>query len=449
MDALALTALPEDPPIAAAPAGTTAAKLLGTASSKAAAVLMAGVTTILASRALGPSGRGTYFVLVTLATTATTVGHMSVEHAQIFLWSKAEQRPRLEANAVVLGVFIGLSAALVAWAVTHTVYRAALPGSHGNMVVVVLAAIPIAMMSLYLNGILVLHGRIGRVNIGMLISAVLQCAITAALVGWGELTVPRAIAIWLIGVVVPFCVALSAVRPRFAKFSLPVAVREVGVGLRLHIGMVSLVLLYRVDVFLLNSRVSDAQLGLYSVAVVIAELAFLITDSVAQVALPRQVTGPLDESGQLTARLARTNLVGSVIVVVAIVSSSGVLIPVLFGRPFAGSFAALVALCPGIIGLAVTRPVGGFLIRLGQPLRMSAVYASAMVLNVGLNLVLIPHFGIVGAALASSAAYVALAVVNVSWLVRAGRLPLRTLVPMLGDIRDPMNALTSRLRQRV
>jgi len=66
---------------------------------------------------------------------------------------------------------------------------------------------------------------------------------------------------------------------------------------------------------------------------------------------------------------------------------------------------------------------------------MSAISVTALVVNVVLNLALIPAYGIVGCAVASSIGYGLLGGLQVAWFLRATGLPARVLLPGRAEVR--------------
>ncbi len=86
---------------------------------------------------------------------------------------------------------------------------------------------------------------------------------------------------------------------------------------------------------------------------------------------------------------------------------------------------ALWALLPGIVAMAAQRSCGIFLVKRDHPWLISGLLGLAVGVNVLLNLVLIPRWGAVGAALASSASYVLSAAVFVLWVTRAAGRPFQ------------------------
>ena len=150
-------------------------------------------------------------------------------------------------------------------------------------------------------------------------------------------------------------------------------------------------------------------MGLYPLAVTVPELTYTSTDDISQVMLPHQTDLSIEESAELTVRLVCTNaLVGNLSSVVTIVASEFVLLTVL-GDKYSGVLEPLAVLMPGVVPLAAVRSAYGSLLRLDRPLTTSITAGGAMVLDLDLNLLLIPELGAVGSPLASSVACTALA----------------------------------------
>jgi O-antigen/teichoic acid export membrane protein len=439
----------EPPPLASEAGGGVAAsggaswKVLGTASSRLVILIVGGLTSVVISRALRPEGRGSYYVVVTVATTAMTLGHLSIEQAQTYLWARGADRRALAGNAVALGTGNGLIAAAVAWGAVQLAGQARLPVAGGWVLPVALVGVPTGIAVLYTGQLLLLADRIGRYNTGKLVSAVMQCGLLLGLVAADRLTVGAVVACWVIGLALPLVFYVPEVRPR--AVSMPLAREALRVGARYHAGMAALFLLWRVDVFLLNAQVSKAQIGLYSLAVTLAEMTYQLTDSVALSVLPRQVELAMDESARFTARVVRTNFVLSALAIVVLVVVSPVVIPLVFGTAYRGAVRPLMLLAPGIVALTASRTIQPYLVRLNRPWLASGLTVGALVVNVVLNLVLIPDFGIKGASLASTLAYAGLGLSGIVWLVRSSVIGWADLVPRAQDFREPLATLSRRL----
>lgn len=428
---------------------STGAKLIGTASARAISLGVTAIATTLVMRRLGPAQSGAYFVLITIATTTVAIGHLSVMHAYVYFWSRGDDRRSLGANAVGLGLASGCIASLTAWLLVRFLGPDMIPiGGRYALLAAALVAVPASIVFLYLSALLALDDRIGRVNAANLFGTLVPFSIVVGLFATDHLTLALAVVVWACFSILPALGILSSFGARPHHFSRSLAMEALKLGGQYHVSMVALFLLLRVDVFLLNSQVSESQVGLYAVAVALVELTFVFTDSLAQVILPRQVADSFPVAAAYTVRVMRASLVASLVVVAGIVVSGPYVVPLLFGEDFGGSVAAVFSLAPGIVAFATIRTVGGVLIRLNRPLLISAVTAGAMAVNVILNVLLIPHLGIVGAGIASSVAYSLLASFHTIWLIKAASLSPRSLIPRLSDFTNPIAAASASLLVR-
>jgi O-antigen/teichoic acid export membrane protein len=304
-----------------------------------------------------------------------------------------------------------------------------MPVSGYALLAVALIAVPFGMTVLYLNNVLVLQARVEMMNRAALLGSVTQCLTLAVLAFTGHLTVAAVVAVWAISMALPLIPILLTVRPRLAERDLGLARRAIGLGVRMHPGVASLYLLYRLDVIILNAMTTPAVVGLYTAAVTIAELTRIVTDTLAQVSLPDQVDRDNDEAVDITVRTTRLSAVLALTAVGGLCLVAPFALPLVYGSAFADSVPALLTLAPGMIALGATRPVGNYLLRLCRPGVSSTLSIVAVVLNVGLNLLLIPRWGMIGCSLASSIGYTAYAAMQVIWFAKATGTPWHRLLP--------------------
>jgi len=222
--------------------------------------------------------------------------------------------------------------------------------------------------------------------------------------------------------------------------------------MRLHLGLISFYLLLRFDVFLVSVYRDPADVGVYSVAVLFAELAWLLTAPLTQAIVPFQAELSAQGAAPLAFKAARFNVALALLLSAAFAATLWFLVPDLYGAQFADSYPAIVLLLPGIVAVSVVRPLTWVLTRLDRPLLYSTMFLAAFALNCALNMALIPALGINGASIASSIAYVALATASVAWALRAGRLGGGDgLLPTRADVatvRAALSGLKARIAAR-
>lgn len=198
----------------------------------------------------------------------------------------------------------------------------------------------------------------------------------------------------------------------------PAAPRMLGTlyryGARVWASSVPRLINVRVDQLVLSvmPAVATAQLGVYAVAASLSWLALPAATAFGAVAFPA-VAGSTDEAA--IRRIERLSLLGSAAAAAAALGlaclAAPFAVPVLFGSDFQGAVTVLWLLAPGTVFLAMNRVLADLLQGRGRPLLTSVGEGSAAVLTVIMLFVLIPRFGIQGAAAASSVAYLGATVI--------------------------------------
>jgi O-antigen/teichoic acid export membrane protein len=396
---------------------------------RACLMVMGAAGGVVIARELQPEGRGAYYVIATIAAITISVGHLSVEQAHVWLWSRTADPRSLAANSLVLGLLVGALAAIITAVTVCALGPRVIPVAGYGMLALALSAIPGAMAVLYLNNILVLRSQVQVVNRGALLGGALQCTVLLLLATTSGLSPGLVILLWAFSVTTPLIVLVPAVRPRLRHWDPSLARQAIGRGLRYHPGLASLFLLFRSDILILDGMTTAAAVGLYSLAVSLAELTRVVTDAIAQIALPRQMNTDHDGAAAATMRVTRLTTVVALVSVGLMCAAAPFLIPVVYGSSFRGSVTPLLVLAPGLLALGATRPIGAFLLRLDRPTLASSMSVAALGLNIALNLVLVPLYGIAGSAAASSIAYAALAALQTAWFLRATGASVRDLLP--------------------
>ena len=202
-------------------------------------------------------------------------------------------------------------------------------------------------------------------------------------------------------------------------------------GLQAHAGTVALFLAYRVDILLVNYFLGPAAAGVYSVALTLSEVLRAIPEAGQMAIYARTATdGQLPVIGSMT----RIILIGTIASSLVVAGLNYWLVPMVFGAAFAPASLAFVALVPGLAGLAVSYTVSPLLVLRGRIRATSGAAIASLVLMIALDLVVIPRWGILGAAGASSAAYCFLAILQVRTVQRDGPFSVTELLPRQADV---------------
>jgi O-antigen/teichoic acid export membrane protein len=124
-----------------------------------------------------------------------------------------------------------------------------------------------------------------------------------------------------------------------------------------------------------------------------------------------------------------TAILGGILIIVADPA-----VNLLYSSRFSASGEVVRVLVPGIVLFSAARVLANDLAARGRPLVNSVIAGISVVCNIALNVLLIPRYGIVGAAWASTASYSVLFVATAAVYRRITHVPLRALaIPSRGD----------------
>ena len=207
---------------------------------------------------------------------------------------------------------------------------------------------------------------------------------------------------------------------------------------------------YRGPVFVVDHFEGKAAVAVYSYAVYIAESVWQVSGSLALVTYPRLGSSTRSEAAALAARVMRHTLVLLGVLCIVLFAAAGVIQEITFPR-YEGMATALRILLPGVFIYGLSQSYSGFYIyQRGMPWMVSAVAGTALVINIGLALLLVPELGINGAAWASATGYAVAIVVALAFFIRSERLspfaPFAVGRAELQDYRDFVRRLRALIR---
>jgi O-antigen/teichoic acid export membrane protein len=188
-------------------------------------------------------------------------------------------------------------------------------------------------------------------------------------------------------------------------------------------------LYFRSDIIFVHYLAGEAEVGAYAAAYRIFEGAMLFPAAVMAVAFPRLARARHVEGSatRLELRLGCLLLTSGVLVAAALWLLDDRIVLLLLGKTFARSALTLRVLALVVPVLFVNYSLTSFVLARGRERRFVGVLATMLVLNVLLNVLLVPRLGGMGAAWATLATEIALLAACVA-LLASGR-PLRKAGP--------------------
>jgi O-antigen/teichoic acid export membrane protein len=171
---------------------------------------------------------------------------------------------------------------------------------------------------------------------------------------------------------------------------------------------------------------------------------------VGVVLFPRLSNTPVEQIHAITARVLRNTLAALLLVIAAMAGVSWFLVPFIYGPAYTASVLPLLILLPGILVMGIYKVIGrNYSSQDRQQVTILAAFL-ALGLNLGLNLILIPLWGVTGAALASTFGYSAAGLVMLAVFRRdTGFGWSELLLPRLSEITGHLRWARAALLERI
>ncbi|CAN5258712.1 hypothetical protein BH10PSE15_BH10PSE15_03530 [soil metagenome] len=200
-------------------------------------------------------------------------------------------------------------------------------------------------------------------------------------------------------------------------------------GVTYAASMIVLMLNYKIMTLLLTKFSTLAAVGLYTQATVVAELIWEIPMAMSSLVLSRGVNAKReDEFSRKVIVLARISFLAAVIVSTGLSLVAPFAFRILFGHEFAKSADLCVILLPGVVAFIVFKILNTDLAGRGKPWAAMMVMAPVLISNIVLGWWMIVHYGVTGAAAASSISYVVAAIGYVLLYSYITHVPLRDIL---------------------
>lgn len=377
--------------------------------------------TILVTRVTGAHGRGIYTLGSSVAILAAMITALGISWAGIYYIGKRlfpladVVSTLLTVSVAAAGVaMVGLASAYVLF--QHTYFKEVSP-TQAVIIVALTALFQLATTSSSI--VLGMNRPIHYAGISM-VQLVVALVIQVILAVSGSLTATSAL------------VALAVGAATSAAFGLVLVGREVPLrlgldsrilrsflnfGIRGYAANLMMFLNYRLDALIVNGLSGVVSLGYYSVATAMAETLWYGANGFALVMFPHVSSLERKEADRITPVVCRNTVFMTLLGAVAMFAISRQLIQFVFGSGMVPALHPLWLLLPGIVTLSAAKVISSYLGGIGKPIYSTYIAAVTVTLTVGLDVLLIPRYGISGAAAASSIVYTCTAIASV-WIFK-------------------------------
>lgn len=388
---------------------------------------------VLLARGLGVVDRGVYALALLLPQMLVTFLNMGVAPATVYFVGRGDRE--LEAAVrgnIALALWTSAGAMLIGLLLALYGGEILFPDVPLKLLLLSILVIPISIHNSYLLAILQGIQDFRAYNSVSMTPQLVTLFLLVLLVWWIPGGPFGAIIAYLGGSITALIVLITLLfrRGNSARMlaiwlDIPYTRQVLGYGLKAHLSNIINFFNYRADIFLLNLFMGASVVGVYSVAVGLAERMWILSSSVSTVMLPRvaALDGAEGTRRQLTPLIARHVFWLSLLMSVVAWGLAKWGIVLLYSSAYLESATALRVLLPGIVGLSVSKILANDIAGRGRPELNSQQSFIAFLVNLIANLFLIPRLGVVGAALATTISYSLLTLTMIFTYCRIAHVP--------------------------
>lgn len=365
---------------------------------------------ILLARVTGARGKGVFSLVVTIVSLLSLLLGMGLSSAAVyFIRSRAASSEQVLRSLLTTALITGVIGMLLLAGTYQTVHLSFLKDLQsaewlGGILLVVPTLLTTALGAIVLG--LNRPSQWALLNATQVLVALLIQAVLAFL---GMLTPASALLAFAAGAWVSACLAYLLVRravPVRIGLDLALFRRMVGYGVRSFVANVFALLNYRLDFLIVAALKGVVAVGYYAVAVAVAEAIWYVANATSTVLFPQVAGSDRTEAARVTRTACRNVFAITLVAVVVLLLVSQPLVDTVFGGAMAPAGLPLRLLLPGILALSLDKVISSYFGGVGKPGYATFLAALSLVPTLLLDLVLVPRWGVSGAAVASTIAYV-------------------------------------------
>lgn len=365
------------------------------------------LVSVMLARLLGAEGKGAIAAILVFPQLVISLGDLGIRQSLAYFIGK-----KLYDNKDIISsiVFLWVLSSLILVGTVFIYFSINLSSRYPwPFLLIALSTIPVGLIIQYSKGVMLGSDNISSINIAQLIQVLFNILTILILVWILKLDVLGALIAQLIYQFIVTIYYIGKINKHYTinlKPVPPIPKELFKKGISFAIVLFVINLNYRVDIMILDIMVSTSEVGVYSVASNIAQLLWQIPSAIGMVLFAKSATTNLQVSSVNRATtIVRFVLPIMVLAGIFLGFLGPLIINILYGAEFIKASNVLMILLPGIIIITISKILHPDLAGRGYPLFSLSLFILTLAINIVLNLILIPIYGINGAALSSSISY--------------------------------------------
>lgn len=375
------------------------------------------VAGVIVARILGPSGRGIYYLAIALGGLITQFGNFGLHASNTYYVSKDRSLlPQLTANSLAVGAGFGVFAALFLLLGSGL----SLLPLQGRLAMLLIPSVALGLIYMLLQNLLLGTGQVTRYNLIEIGQGALGLALISGVIFTGAVHPETVFMAGVVATLGATAFTYRSVRKKFPgrlSISIDLMKRSFRYGAKAYVAALASYLVLRSDVVIIGYILPASEVGYYSIATTMADKLQILPITIGTLLFPKLAAlverAPQWDATRKVARVTSVIMIASVSAAALFARS---IVSVLYGDAFLPAVSSFHILLPGIAFLSTNVILMNYFAARGMPpiTFISPLVASG--LNIALNFILVPRWGIEGAAWSSTVAYGSMLVFSLGYL---------------------------------
>lgn len=410
------------------------------------------ITLAIIAREFGPSGNGIYTLTLLVPSMMAIFLSLGVDPANVYFLGAKKIHPKLAwKETLIISFWIILIVLLLGGFFIYFYSLEILSGVPKETLWLSLAIFPFMMIMGNINGFFQGLQDFKSYNIFLILQPVLSLSFLFLSMIYEDININVALFCYFLSMVITLIFAYKKLQmiikdqcgPNLENYRM----KLLNYGYKVHLSNILALINYRADVFIIGYFLGPAASGIFTIAVLIIEKLWLLSNAVSTVLLPKlsQLSNNGSKKAIITPLVAKFVLLLTFIASIILITIGEFIINMFFGSEYIEAYTCILYLSPGVIVGACSRVLANDIAARGKPELNLATSWITVTINIILNIYLIPIYGIQGAAIATSFAYV------INFLMRLTMHNYLTKIPFYKNIvlnKADYHLLTNMIYQR-
>lgn len=406
-------------------------------------------SSIITARYLGPEKNGIIAALLVYPGLFMTVGSLGIRQSTTyFLGKKIYSEDEIKTAITQIWMFTTVISLIICFVLMRSFSNS---GENILWVLLALAPVPFSLFNTYNSGIFLGNNDIKTFNKINWIPSLLSFLGLVIFVVALKLKVSGALAAAIAGPLFMACILLfknKFIQSFSFNYNWNIIKAMLSLGVVYAVALFVINLNYRIDIIILDKLSTPFELGIYSKGAAITQYLWQIPTVLSTIVFARSSVSKNENNFSIkVAQLLRLSFILVTIMAVVLIFLSPFVIITMYGNEFFGSIKILQILLPGVIILTIFKVMNMDLAGKGKPWISMKAMLPALILNIAVNLILIPKYGGMGAAISSTVSYSLAGILFLYFYSKETQIPVSTIIGYKKTDFDPIINILKSLKK--